>query len=237
MTGRSLIDAVWETAGSNAESGPSPVRILPDGCVDLIWHEGGLLVAGPDLVARMATVSAGSASCGVRFLPGSARAMFGVPGEALAGGSIPAAQVLGQVEAERLSAALASALPAARPELLRRWAGRRIALGAARDPAIARASDLLTAEPTMRVSELADRVGYSERQLRRRVQAEVGYGPKLLARILRLQRTRRLVRADRSLTLAEAALLGGFVDQAHLGHECSALAGTTASDLLAGPVA
>lgn len=93
-------------------------------------------------------------------------------------------------------------------------------------------SDLLTADPTLRMTDLADEVGYSDRQLRRRIQAEVGYGPKLLARILRLQRTLSLARADRSLSLADAALVGGYVDQAHLGHETAALAGTTASILL-----
>lgn len=230
MNSGSLIDAVWESPAPAAAG--DAVRVLPDGCVDLIWHEGQLLVAGPDRVARMAQVSAGAVSCGVRFRPGSARAMFGLPGEALAGGSIPAAEVLGAAEADRLTLALIAAEPGARPELLRRWAGRRLELGAARDPAVAHVSDLLTADPTLRVSDLAGRVGYSDRQLRRRVQAEVGYGPKLLARILRLQRTLAISRADRSLSLADAALVGGYVDQAHLGHECSALGGASAGVLL-----
>lgn len=229
MPGGSLIDAVWE---SSAPATGAELRILPDGCVDLIWHGDHLVVAGPDRVARMASIRTGDISCGIRFRPGSARAMFGVPGEALAGGSTPAADVLGAAEAERLSLALAAAAPAARPELLRRWAGRRLELGAARDPAVAHVSDLLTADPSLRVADLSQRVGYSDRQLRRRVQAEVGYGPKLLARILRLQRTLSLSRADRSLSLSDAALVGGYADQAHLGHECSALAGTTAGVLL-----
>lgn len=226
-----MIDAVWETT-SPAAGADGEVRVLPDGCVDLVWHGDRLVVAGPDRVARMATVRPGDASCGIRFRPGSARAMFGLPGEALAGGSIPAAQVIGPDETERLTAVLVAATQCARPDLLRRWAGRRLELGAARDPAVAHVSDLLTADPTLRVADLAERIGYSDRQLRRRVQAEVGYGPKLLARILRLQRTLALSRADRSLSLADAALAGGYVDQAHLGHECSALGGATASVLL-----
>ena len=230
MSGGSLIDAVWES--SAPAHGGMDLRVLPDGCVDLIWHGDRLVVAGPDRVARMASVRAGDVSCGIRFRPGSARAMFGVPGEALAGGSVAAADVLGAAEAERLTVALAVAEPAARPDLLRRWAGRRLELGAARDPAVAHVSDLLTANPGLRVADLADRIGYSDRQLRRRVQAEVGYGPKLLARILRLQRTLSLCRADRSLSLADAALAGGYADQAHLGHECAALGGTTAAVLL-----
>lgn len=229
----SLIDAVWETRAPSVDAGGA-VRVLPDGCVDLLWHEGSLRIAGPDRRAYLAPFSAGAVSCGVRFRPGAARAMFGVAGEALAGGAQPASGVLGADDAARLDAALAAAAPGARPALLRRWAGARIASGAARDPAVAAVADALSMDPTMRVAALADRVGYSERQLRRRVQAEVGYGPKLLARVLRLQRVLRLAREDRSgaLSLADLASVGGFVDQAHLSHESADLGGVPASVLL-----
>ncbi|MBJ7472762.1 MAG: AraC family transcriptional regulator [Solirubrobacteraceae bacterium] len=230
MTDGSLIDAVWESRAPEGAAGE--VRILPDGCVDLLWHEGRLAVAGPDRTARMARVTSGARSYGVRFLPGSARAVFGVPGEMLAHGPIPAAELLGAPEAERIGAALAAAAPAARPELLRRWAEQSLASSPSRDPMVAHVADLLTVDPTLRIGELAARVGYSERQLRRRVQTEVGYGPKLLARILRLQRTLAIARGDRTLTLADIAFVGGYVDQAHLGHECSALGGASAAELL-----
>ena len=208
------------------------MRVLPDGCVDLIWHGDALRVAGPDPTAHLAAFGAGAQSCGVRFLPGSSRAIFGVPGEALAAGSQPADAVVGSDEAARLSEALAAAPAGARPMLLRGWAEHRIASGVARDPAVAAAAELLAADPSLRVRALADRLGYSERQLRRRVHAEVGYGPKLLARILRLQRTLRLVAADPALSLADAAFVGGYADQAHLGHESTELAGVPAGALL-----
>ncbi|MBJ7472568.1 MAG: helix-turn-helix domain-containing protein [Solirubrobacteraceae bacterium] len=224
-----MIDAVWET---RAHEDGSAVRILPDGCVDLVWHADALLVAGPDRVARMASVSTGASSCGVRFRPGSARAAFGVPGEALAPGAVPAGEVLGSEQADRLTAALSAAPRAERPALLRRWASDQLGRGVGRDPVVTYVSDALAAHPAVRVAELASQVGLSERQLRRRVRTEVGYAPKLLARILRLQRTLAIADADRALSLADAALLGGYADQAHLGHECAALAGTTPRILL-----
>lgn len=224
-----MIDAVWET---RAPEDGSAVRILPDGCVDLVWHADALFVAGPDRVARMARVSKGASSCGVRFRPGSARAVFGVPGEALAPGSVPAGEVLGSEQADRLSAALSATPRTARPELLRRWASDQLTRGVDRDPVVSYVSDALAAQPALRVVDLASQIGLSERQLRRRVRTEVGYTPKLLARILRLQRTLALARADAALSLADAALVGGYADQAHLGHECAALAGTTPRVLL-----
>ena len=66
-----------------------------------------------------------------------------------------------------------------------------------------------------------------ERQLRRRFAAGVGYGPKTLARVLRFQRLLALLTDDRAgrPTLAEAAALAGYADQAHMTAECTRLAG------------
>jgi methylphosphotriester-DNA--protein-cysteine methyltransferase len=51
----------------------------------------------------------------------------------------------------------------------------------------------------------------------------VGYGPKRLARVLRLRRA--LARAAAGEELAAAAFSAGYADQAHLGHDCRELAG------------
>jgi hypothetical protein len=50
---------------------------------------------------------------------------------------------------------------------------------------VIRAVGMLQRRPLGPVSGLADAVGLSERQLRRRVESAVGYGPKRFARILR----------------------------------------------------
>ncbi|MYW10647.1 helix-turn-helix domain-containing protein, partial [Streptomyces sp. SID2563] len=63
------------------------------------------------------------------------------------------------------------------------------------------------------------------RQLHRRALTAFGYGPKTLARVLRLQRALALVRAG--LPYADAALAAGCADQAHLARDMRDLAGTT----------
>lgn len=75
------------------------------------------------------------------------------------------------------------------------------------------------------VAETADAVGLGARQLHRRSLDAFGYGPKTLARVLRLQRALALVLAG--VPYAEAALRAGCADQAHLARETRALAGTT----------
>jgi methylphosphotriester-DNA--protein-cysteine methyltransferase len=75
-------------------------------------------------------------------------------------------------------------------------------------------------------------VGLSERQLRRRVHAAAGYGPKTLQRVLRFRRfVRMLDAAGEPPDLASAAVQAGYADQAHLTRECSALSGLTPAAL------
>nr|WP_282600052.1 helix-turn-helix domain-containing protein [Patulibacter sp. SYSU D01012] len=84
------------------------------------------------------------------------------------------------------------------------------------------------------VAELAHRVGLSERQLRRRFLEHVGYGPRTLHRVLRLQRLLDRAIAAPDEGLAALAAHAGYADQAHLAREARALAGTTAAALVAG---
>jgi AraC-like DNA-binding protein len=83
--------------------------------------------------------------------------------------------------------------------------------------------------PGTRVESLADDLGLSERQLRRRFHAAAGYGPKTLQRVLRFRR----FLAGGEPDLARAALDAGYADQSHLTRECVRLAGRTPTALLA----
>jgi AraC-like DNA-binding protein len=71
----------------------------------------------------------------------------------------------------------------------------------------------------------------SERQLRRRFERGVGYGPRTLRRVLRFQRFLGLAHGGGSL--ARLAADAGYADQAHLVRDCRSLAGMTPSALLA----
>ncbi len=62
---------VWTRAA--AAGGSQEYRVLPDGCMDLIWRDGALLVAGPDTAAYVAEESARTVYAGLRFAPGRGR--------------------------------------------------------------------------------------------------------------------------------------------------------------------
>ncbi|WP_446033823.1 DUF6597 domain-containing transcriptional factor, partial [Streptomyces olivaceus] len=82
---------------------PGPGRVLPDGCMDLLWHDGRLLVAGPDTRAYV-TGGGQSLWAGVRFHPGTAPALLGVPAAELRDRRVELADLWPAARARRLTA-------------------------------------------------------------------------------------------------------------------------------------
>jgi AraC-like DNA-binding protein len=201
--------------------------VLPDACSDLIWEQGvGAYVAGPDTGPVAVVTRPGTVLVGVRFRPAAGGQVLGLPLSELRDQRVPLADLRADA-ARGLPAALTPAEAAAR---LRDVAGTWIA-DSTRDPAIDEAASLLR-DPAARTEDIAGRVGLSERQLRRRSHAAIGYGPKTLQRILRFQRLVRLLdAAAEPPDLASLAALTGFADQPHLTRECAALSGLTPTAL------
>jgi transcriptional regulator GlxA family with amidase domain len=84
----------------------------------------------------------------------------------------------------------------------------------------------LRTQPDRPVSALADEVGLSERQLRRRFEDAVGYGPKRLGRVFRFQRLLDLIHGSHGRARwSELAVAAGYADQSHMINECLALTG------------
>jgi AraC-like DNA-binding protein len=222
---RSAVSCLW--AGIVPEDADRETLVLPDGCTDLIWEQGvGCYVAGPDTGPSRSTSKAGTVLVGVRFRPAAGGQALGLPLSEIRDRRVGLADLLPAV-AKRLPATLEPALAAAR---VLDVTGLLVA-GGAPDPAMARAAALLR-DPSARAEEVADEVGLSARQLRRRCHAAAGYGPKTLQRVLRFQRFVRMVDAPEGPPdLGIAAAQAGYADQAHLTRECAELSGLTPAGL------
>lgn len=214
LVGSPLVACTWEQATAAGYE----QRVVPDACLDLIWSGEGLHVAGPDTRARVVELAPGSRLVGVRLQPGAAGAVLGLPASELCDISPDAADVLGREVAAALREALAAAQD---PHALLR---RAVELRGVRepDPLVAAAVRAL-GRPRARVGVVAVELGVSARQLQRRVSDAVGYGPKVLARVLRFRRLQALSPAP----LAELALDAGYADQAHMTAEVTQLAGVS----------
>ncbi|MFF4028768.1 helix-turn-helix domain-containing protein [Streptomyces sviceus] len=86
-------------------------------------------------------------------------------------------------------------------------------------------SELVRTGGAMPVRRLAEEVGWSVRHLENRFREQIGLGPKAAARVLRLQRARRLLASGHGQAATAAAC--GYYDQAHLSGEFKAMTGCT----------
>jgi AraC-like DNA-binding protein len=197
--------------------------VLPDACSDLIWEEGvGAYVAGPDTGPVRTETKAGTVFVGARFRPAAGGRVLGLPLSELRDQRVPLAD-LRKDAARELPESLTPAEASAR---ILDVTGTLIA-GSTPDPAISEAAFLLR-DPFARTEDVAERVGLSQRQFRRRSHAAVGYGAKTLQRILRYQRFVQLIDAnERAVDLATAAAKTGYADQSHLTRESVTLSGLT----------
>lgn len=276
------------------------LRLLPDGCADLVWDGHALQVVGALAAAARLPVGAGTLNVGLRLRPGMAGALLGcqasdLPAEpvrldalwgpaagrveerlaepapaarAAAGATAwaevtavrhpaattgvtparhgaPAAEVTAarhpapttDATAARHRAAeaasTASARRAAQHRVLEAVVADRLARGVVPDRAVVAAAELLR-HPSATVDAVADAVGWSPRELRRRFPAHVGLGPKALQRVLRFQRfvSHAPAVATGRTSLAEAAARCGYADQSHLGRECLRLSASTPARLV-----
>jgi AraC-like DNA-binding protein len=239
------VDRIWSYTSGAGE--PLPI-LLPGTGAELVFHLGappsargssGDMAPLPPahlvcLRARSAEWSAGSPVnlIAVRLRSGALGHLLGrspvdlhdhFPAlEALWGSAVPAAL-------ERLaSAATFEHRAQILCDLAERLAARAPALHAGTRAAIQR----LYQQADLRIGPLAAELGWTRRTLERRLEPILGMAPK------RFQRTARLYRTLRDLTLAGAtdylqpALENGFYDQAHFLHDLRALTGLSPRQLL-----
>lgn len=208
---RDLAECRWVLDGPDA-----PVRVLPDGCMDLIRMNGRTIVAGPDMTATV-SVREGETFSGIRFRPGVLPRLLGVPASEVTDRRVPLADLL-RVPRHSSLADLALRLAKERPRSetapwrLTELAGvtARLAAGAA-------------------VSDVASDVGWSPRTLQRHCAAVYGYGPAMLRRILRFRRATGLLRDG--VPIADVAVRAGYADQPHLHREIRLFAAVAPASL------
>lgn len=218
--------------------------MLPDGSVELVFHFGDpfrrhdpdgrvhnqppALVVGEVARALMLESTGVVDLVGVRFRPGMAGGVLGVPSAELLGGCHDL-EGLGITSLAGLGGRLgAMADDRARLEhlvgALQTAADRATGLPQALLAAVGR---LLESSGRVRIESVAREVGVSTRQLERLFTREIGLGPKELGRIRRFHRVVGRVSAEAAPRWATLAVECGYHDQAHLIREFREFAGTT----------
>jgi len=208
---------------------------LPDERLDLVWvDDGSLWLSGPETTSWSRGYPPDTTAVGVGFRPGVGPPMLGLAASAVRDARVRLDELWGDRRARELAERLA-----AHPD--DRGRARELERAVRRLAATVRPVDAVALEVAARLNqprrvslpELSSATGLSERQLHRRSMAAFGYGPAVLARMLRLRRVLQLARSpQRPSRLAELAATAGYSDQQHLAHEVRAIMGTTPTRLL-----
>jgi AraC-like DNA-binding protein len=156
---------------------------------------------------------------GLRFAPGYAPRVVGVPADAFTDKRVPLDAVWTPAQIRSATDFVASS---ASPGRALESIARRSCPPPDDDVALIEQVVALARDGHNSTS-IADRVGLSTRQLQRRSTAAFGYGAKTLNRILRMQNALSLVRVG--VRPADSAARAGYADQSHLSRDVKEMAG------------
>ncbi|MDB4949750.1 MAG: Helix-turn-helix, AraC protein [Gemmatimonadetes bacterium] len=235
-----LVECVWTSAGSVPAGGVFESRVLPDGCMDVIFDlrdsRGG---SDPDRGPRSYVVGAmrtplhvrmaGSVDLlGVRFRPGGATPFVDAPAGELTDRSVGLDALWGAGAAAEMEERLHAAAPADRPRLAMEMLTGRLSPERAPDARVMHASGMIERlGGRVAVAELCRAVGLTRRHLERIFLDAVGLPPKTACRVARVQAAIRRVRGRPVASWSRLALDCGWYDQAHMGRDFREIAGTS----------
>jgi AraC-like DNA-binding protein len=229
-----VVQCYW-TSRSAAPLGAAQVnRVLPDGCMDVIFNLGDppSAAASPEHALRSYVVGAMRAPLevrvsgmvdmlGVRFRPGGAAAFVRPP----AGEFTDRAADLGDFwrDARELEERLHATPPERRIALLDSVLLCRMGR---RDPRVAHVSELIERSGgAVPVQGLHEAVGLTRRHLERLYFDHVGLTPKTACRVARVQAALERLRAGTAPSLSRLALECGWYDQPHMNRDFREIAG------------
>lgn len=229
------VRCLWTEAVGDSADDPG-ARVVPDGCIDLVWiAERPPFVAGPATRPVLTTARPGGTIVGIRFEPGMASSVLGTPASEILDADVPLADLWGRESSGRCARAEESPSADARLAAMQALVLARLRHAEPADRMVYAAVRWLARHPSGGIRQLSDLSGLSERQLRRRFEAAVGYGPKTFQRIIRFQRWLHLAstRHGAPASLSDLADEAGYADQAHLTREVTRLAGLPPGAFLA----
>jgi AraC-like DNA-binding protein len=235
-------ECLWAVWDERPREGRQPERVVPDGCPELIVHladpfsrlhetkwtrQPRVFLAGTLTRPWMLRPGRRVRTLGARFRPGAAAAFFDFPMDSAADREVALAHLVDQGKARRLMHRLARARGReAGWALVEAWLLERLQAGSGHASVAKPAVDLvLRARGRLRIDALADRLGWGRRRLERAFARDLGIGPKLFARIVRLNGVLATLGEAERARAVDLALDAGYFDQAHLLRDFRLLAG------------
>ena len=226
-----FIKCFWSLE-DEAKEEPVKQRVLPDGCMEMIFHYGDLyrqyfedgssiiqprsFVFGQITKYIEITATGISGIISARFLPDGISPFITMPVVSLENKAVPITEVFPE-EGENLEEHIINA----NDNLERIKLIETFLLSKLTEPTII---DIITkscvdvifqSRGQIGVVELAGKMNINRRNMERKFTAMIGISPKQLARVARLQATLKMLGQKKIASLTEIAYENGYFDQAH----------------------
>ena len=226
-----IVKCFW-TLEAPKELMPGKQRIVPDGCMEMIFHygdlykqyaESGTFIAQPkcfvfgQITSPLDIEPAGITGIfAVRFYPGSFAPFAAIPVQGMENRAVALTEVFGEegllLENEVLNARTTAGRIAATEAFLLKKLSSPVSVDR-----IARSTVemIMQLKGQVSVDELSEQLQVNRRQLERRFSLATGLGPKQLSKMIRLQAALKKLLGNQSASLTAVAYESDYYDQAH----------------------
>ena len=207
--------------------GDTPLQ-LPDADTGVVEVVGHAVVGGARDHYYRKHARTPSPTVGAQLRPGAARALFGVPADALAHRHVALAALLGDGVAALRERLLQEPLPQRRIDLLETFLATFLPRARGLHPAVAESLALFASGHG--VAAAVQRSGYSHRHFGALFAHAVGLTPQRYRRVLRFQQVLDAHRRDPACAWVRLAHDAGYSDQSHFVREFIAITGIRPQD-------
>ncbi len=242
----SLIKCYW-TLESPKEENPQKQTIIPDGCMEMIFHMGNLykqyLKNGDSIIQPRSFVigqltqpleieSTGETSIfSVRFYPIGFLPFATIQMKEMENTAVSLKILFGKEGQEIEQKITNSGSTLERINLIETFLLDRLADTKTIDIKIkSSVNKILMANGQLSIDELSKQININQRQLQRKFSATVGMSPKQLSKIVRLQATLKMLLNKQFTNLTSLAYQGEYYDQAHFIKDFKEFTGLTPKD-------
>ncbi len=197
---RAYISCYWTMTSAIELEEPISHRVIPDGCVDIIFDLHGksygeaAAIAGTMTRPIFAELKGRVNYLAIRFLPGGFLHFFDDPVCHIADQIVPLEMISGRKEHDLTERLIGESHLNDRIRLIEGHFERLLMRNHRSDPVVRSAlGNILRHKGNIEVSRLSEDVNSSQRQLSRKFKKWVGVGPKSFCRIIRFQNILRML--------------------------------------------
>ena len=242
----SFVKCYW-TLESPEEENPQRQRIVPDACIEMIFHYGDLYkqytANGNSIIQPRCFVigqltqpleikpTGETGIFSVRFHPEGFMPFATIPIKEMDDKAISLEQLFRKDGAEIEKNILDAESTTERIRLVEVFLLQRLADTNTIDRIVqSTVETILTANGQVSVEELSKQINISRRQLERKFSSAIGLSPKQLSKTIRLQATLKILLNKQFTSLTSLAYEGEYYDQAHFIRDFKEFTGLTPKD-------